>query len=516
MKNFWKFFIHSSCMEDEILYLKSRIIIGLLLIHIPITVFNIFFFSGYGDIIVYNNQLSILMSVTAILMLRFTGKFILAASIFSCVAVINVSVSLWATGGIHSIDIFWFMILSISVTLFISKYSGVILSAASMSCITVYYFLEKNGVRDFISIRMSHNITEDYVNVMVIFAFATFIHYFFAGSDKLRASREKETETKANELERTYQFLATNVNEIIGVHKSNGAFTYVSAYIMKALGYSPDEIIGKSYEDLLQDNSYVLLMNQEIQTVSKVPLLNKEGETEWAKIVMMPVRNEENEFDRFISTTQIITEEVERDLELRRIRKQIARDFHDEMGNKLAAITLNSNVLKNQLSDVDERIFSTLAKIERNSSSLYQNSRDFIWSIDSKSDNLIEVFTYIKDFAEDLLYTTDISFNVESEGLTDFTLPPSYSRHIVLLLKEAFTNAYKSSSATRLDLKFRFENKQLTILLLDNGVGFDSETTKKGNGLLSMVERAKKIGAQLEINSAVGTGTEIILKVDLP
>jgi signal transduction histidine kinase len=146
----------------------------------------------------------------------------------------------------------------------------------------------------------------------------------------------------------------------------------------------------------------------------------------------MPVFHQDGSFDRFISTSRDVTVEIENDFKLAQIREQIARDFHDEMGNKLASITLNSNVLKTLIVDGDAKVLETVRRIEKNSTSLYHNSRDFIWSINSKSDNLLELFAYIKDFAEELLYTSDCNLKVDAQNLKDIDLPITYSRHIVL------------------------------------------------------------------------------------
>lgn len=515
MKSFWKFLIHPSCRENEVLYVKSKILTGLLLIHIPITTFNTIFFKGYGDLIIYNNISGISMSLIAMLIMRTTGRFVLASSIFSTVALVNISASLWVTGGIHSVDIFWFVILSVSVSFFVSKIGGLLLSAGSLLSLTVYFLMELNGVRDFRALRMEHDIAEDYINVMIIFTFSSFIHFFFANSDNLRKKKEEKIEKQARDAQGTYEFLASHVNEVITIHDLDESITYCSPYSKKLLGFGEAEMRGMKIQELMLKDNVESLFDLKGEVRIVVQLHKKTEELFWAEIKTIPVFDESGEFDRYISVIRDVSNEVEEDVQLKKVRKQIASDFHDEMGNRLTSITLNSNVLKAKIGDVSGDVLSVLDKIEKNSKSLYQNSRDFIWSIDSKSDNIHELFTYLRDFAEDLLYTGEINFKVVTNELPDVRLPISYSRHLVLLFKEAITNTYKYSKASNLVLEFKVIDRILTIKLIDDGVGFNPEVIKYGNGLHNMKERAVKVEGDLDIQSIPSQGTSVILRVDL-
>jgi signal transduction histidine kinase len=50
----------------------------------------------------------------------------------------------------------------------------------------------------------------------------------------------------------------------------------------------------------------------------------------------------------------------------------------------------------------------------------------------------------------------------------------------------------------------------------DNGIGFTPETVKRGEGLNNLQRRADGIGAHIEIGSAPGTGSTILLSLPLP
>ncbi|MFM7024164.1 MAG: sensor histidine kinase [Flavobacteriales bacterium] len=210
------------------------------------------------------------------------------------------------------------------------------------------------------------------------------------------------------------------------------------------------------------------------------------------------------------------TQELIERTNMEKVRQQIARDFHDEMGNKLAAITLNSNLLS--LSNTtDEKTKDILGKIEITSKVLYQSSRDFIWAIDTKSDDLSEVFDYLKDFGEDFYQSLHINFytTTQPETLPKLILPPYFGRHIIMLFKEAMTNAAKYSNCKRVDLSIGIRDNFVFIEVKDDGDGFDRSTIKKGKGLNNMQHRATQMQGDFNIISEIKRGTQIQLKISV-
>ncbi len=68
-------------------------------------------------------------------------------------------------------------------------------------------------------------------------------------------------------------------------------------------------------------------------------------------------------------------------------------------------------------------------------------------------------------------------------------------RHnITLAVKEALHNAIKHSKATEITVRMEFADPCLTILVTDNGRGFDSDSVTRGHGLDNMSRRMKTLG----------------------
>jgi len=84
---------------------------------------------------------------------------------------------------------------------------------------------------------------------------------------------------------------------------------------------------------------------------------------------------------------------------------------------------------------------------------------------------------------------------------------------IFRMLQEFFTNTIRHSKATKLDVTLSYVDNQLTIIVIDNGIGFDYAFAKAKNGIgLSNIEtRAQLIGATATYHSAPGKGTQLKL-----
>jgi signal transduction histidine kinase len=202
---------------------------------------------------------------------------------------------------------------------------------------------------------------------------------------------------------------------------------------------------------------------------------------------------------------KVLELEKVREEEATKVRETMARDFHDNMGNQLASITVFSNLISMKLKNQSREIDDLLENIEKHSKSLYNGTKDFIWSMNPESDNLLEIFTYIKDFGEDFLSRTNIDFYADTDVLhsSKIAVPSGWSRQIVLIFKEAMTNSLKHSEASQLHLSLQLEDDSFVIKCSDNGNGIEEAKLKKGNGYKNMHTRAAKIGCHLKITNNV-------------
>lgn len=193
--------------------------------------------------------------------------------------------------------------------------------------------------------------------------------------------------------------------------------------------------------------------------------------------------------------------------ELSNVRDNIAQDFHDDLGNKLARISLLSNLVADNLSDREESIKNKINQVKEDANSLFVGTKDFVFSLKSNSDYLEEVVTYLSDFGEDLFKNTTIKFVLQKELSINKKLPYYWSKQLIYIFKEAMTNALKHSKCSEVILIFKYQDNQLNIQCLDNGIGISDEQMQSSNGILNMKNRALKINGKLSLQSNEKSGT---------
>ncbi|MEX1241385.1 MAG: two-component regulator propeller domain-containing protein [Cyclobacteriaceae bacterium] len=199
------------------------------------------------------------------------------------------------------------------------------------------------------------------------------------------------------------------------------------------------------------------------------------------------------------------------------LRKEIARDFHDEMGNQLTRIINYVSLLKlNGSTGIRNGNHTDLyKKVEDSAKYLYTGTRDFIWSIDPGNDELSKLFLHIRDFAEKLFEEKNISFRAYNEVKEPFKLPYGFCRQANLIFKEAMTNAFKYSEARNVSLSLIRIGDAFEMSFEDDGIGFYTGDIEKSNGLKNIRERADRINALLRIQSNKNRGTRIVLNFKL-
>lgn len=96
-------------------------------------------------------------------------------------------------------------------------------------------------------------------------------------------------------------------------------------------------------------------------------------------------------------------------------------------------------------------------------------------------------------------------------------LSEAQATNLFLVAREALTNILKHARASEAAVRLSASDGILCLTVKDNGIGFDLEVARLGggDGLRNIAERAKLLGARLNVNSQPGSGTEIGLEIPL-
>ena len=189
-------------------------------------------------------------------------------------------------------------------------------------------------------------------------------------------------------------------------------------------------------------------------------------------------------------------------------RRRVARELHDNIGQELALAAMLAERIDLGRADRDQTPPGELHQ-------LYEKIKEIAIKVNGLSHQLhsseleylglrVAAQRLTRDFASQFGIEVDIQTNnVPHKLRSDIAL--TFYR----ILQEALRNAARHSNATKISVHITSLGSELSLMVADNGTGFNVHTAKpkSGLGLISMRERMRSIGGQLAITSKVGTGT---------
>jgi ligand-binding sensor domain-containing protein/signal transduction histidine kinase len=201
-------------------------------------------------------------------------------------------------------------------------------------------------------------------------------------------------------------------------------------------------------------------------------------------------------------------------LQLQKIRTDIARDLHDDIGSTLSSISMMSRMAAEDRLVVKQKPAELLGTIARASQQAMDLMGDIIWSVNPVNDKFENILIRMREYAGEILDAADISLRFEvDERITRLSLPLKKRKDFLLIFKEAVNNLAKYSHAGLARIRISAAGNRFVLVVEDDGTGFDPGKNVSGNGLKNMAERAASLGAKLTVVSGTGSGTTISLDV---
>ena len=155
-----------------------------------------------------------------------------------------------------------------------------------------------------------------------------------------------------------------------------------------------------------------------------------------------------------------------------------------------------------------------LAKITDNSQRMMDTMDDIVWSIKPSNDSMQRVVARMREFATNVLEPKNIELEfIVEDQVYDAKLNMEARRDFFLVFKEAVNNSAKYSEAVHVLIKLSVRHKILTLVVHDDGIGFDVPKADSGNGLGNMQKRADAMNGIVKINSKEGQGTEVVVTI---
>lgn len=207
----------------------------------------------------------------------------------------------------------------------------------------------------------------------------------------------------------------------------------------------------------------------------------------------------------------VVVQRVRQILALERLRTRIAADLHDDIGAGLTEISILGEVAGSRLGPEQRAtVAGELDRIGEVARSMVSGMSDIVWLVRPRNDTTDELLSRLVDQYRPLMQAVGIQLTRQgSRRALRLRLGMEERQQVLMLCKEALHNALKYSQAQNVSLTITRTGRQAIIEVQDDGIGYDVETTKSGHGQQTMRQRAKKLGANLTIQSHPGQGTTV-------
>ncbi|WP_439696960.1 two-component regulator propeller domain-containing protein [Mucilaginibacter sp. AW1-7] len=217
----------------------------------------------------------------------------------------------------------------------------------------------------------------------------------------------------------------------------------------------------------------------------------------------------------YLSIIGLQKKDYENALALQRERQRISSEVHDDLGASISGIKLQTEMLSRKVTN--QPVFKEIDAIHEAITDISTQVRLIIWSLDVENDEVGSLANFIHKQAIKLFDSSDISLQESiSVGEATIAISGEKRRQVYLLVKEVLNNIIKHSNAQNAFLAISLYKNRLHISIRDDGRGFVPDVRKHETmGIRNIYARAKRLNADLKIDTAPGKGTSISLKLNL-
>jgi PAS domain S-box-containing protein len=351
---------------------------------------------------------------------------------------------------------------------------------------------------------------------------------------------EKRASERIAAREREFRSLAESLPDSIVRYDRNGVIVYLNRSRELALGKVAADIIGRSVRECYGNDSHEGLA----QILDNVLATGKDAEIEISvpdprvpsdvihHIRFVAERDENGEvigalaIGRDISAIKRSERELEasrrqlrglvarREVDLEDERRRIAREVHDELGQLLTGLQMKISRLVSKCTGKCSSIGEYLQEAMFLSEKALSVARDVASSLRPAvlDMGIVSALEWLAErFASDTGMSCKVRI-VEDDILINECLAIALFR----ITQESLTNVSRHAKADQVEITLDKNEGSHVLKICDNGIGFDADSRKLGSfGLVGIQERALMLGGAVDIDTCLGRGTEITVRIPI-
>jgi signal transduction histidine kinase len=199
-------------------------------------------------------------------------------------------------------------------------------------------------------------------------------------------------------------------------------------------------------------------------------------------------------------------------------RRKIAQEIHDGIAQELTGVVLTLEACQRALDRDPAALTASLAKAAREARATLAEVRQYMAALRAKEGGEINLPSTVARLVDDVRRQTGLRVEMEEQG-PERELEPPLERAVMRIVGESLRNVAQHAHANAAKLRLEYGQNEISVIVEDDGVGFDTESTLAGAtegghfGLAGMRERAESIGGTLAVLSQPGRGAVVTARL---
>ncbi|MCQ9210631.1 sensor histidine kinase [Granulicatella seriolae] len=217
-----------------------------------------------------------------------------------------------------------------------------------------------------------------------------------------------------------------------------------------------------------------------------------------------------NEVQHLSSVPQYIGQETKEEI-LENERHRIARELHDSVSQQLFAAMMMLSAINEQKDSIPEKLQKQLTLVERIINESQSEMRALLLHLRPVSLENKSLKKGIEMLLKELMTKVQLEIHWE---LDDIHTKPGIEDHLFRIMQELLSNTLRHAKAKNLDVFLRQTPEWISLRVVDDGIGFDTNESRPGSyGLVNIRERVTGMGGTLKLLSFPNKGTIVEIKI---
>jgi len=255
---------------------------------------------------------------------------------------------------------------------------------------------------------------------------------------------------------------------------------------------------------------FVVMRSRKLQQEKKMAELIVEQQKIEAELIQEKQQQQLEEMlqeqERKAISSMINGQEVE--------RERIAKDLHDRLGSMLSVVKIHYKSVEDNLEKIQKETKSQYEKANELLDEACEAVREIAHNMISGTLTKFGLIPALKELKQKIEETKKLQIELVAHGL-DNRLDNATEIQLYRIIQELLNNILKHAEATEVTIQLLKIEHGVNIMVIDNGVGFDTENLvlEKGMGLKSVQARVEEMNGEFTIDSSKGNGTTITIEL---